>query len=578
MPRSIALVLCLAAAVGGHAAGLDIKPVLTAEVLVEGVHQNNYTDANDDVFTRTDPNVYSDILSGLSMVGDDLFLGGADGLLVDPDTLLLTVPSSARSTHFQDSNSQMWIRAVLGTDVDIANRAQIRVSVVFDAEGGDETHLGSPGRNLGGVYLNEAWILLKELFLDDLSVRAGRQEFYLNLRRNRGAMLYDSRADNPRVHGWDGVRARYQWDNFLFTPYGFILDAAREERGIEIAGNGLVVGNSNSKDNVLVGIQVDWQPDYGADNRVFVTGGASLERNVVIRPTNPLAGRISPLIGDRLINYYGGIEIQPGSGLTIWGEGAMQDGSLDKHRDFNGFAWSAGLEWHARGRYDAVVGVQYDFHSGDRHAANGFYNAVLFGPVLGQVLPTFDKVLIANILQHNPDDSEFRNFVAPWEGRSDTFIVEHERYGELSEFMVGNLHGGKARLEYRLDRNQTLRLMLLGAWYALDVPGYDLQTRAAGANWFGQEYDASLSWRYTHHTTLNLMGGVFLPGLGYRQIVVDENPAARAITEEALDQQALDVLLNGAPTELTTLIDLQHPNLAADDPIIFLGINAQVVF
>ncbi len=582
MPRSSVratasgLALALGAAAPAHA--LDINPVLTTEVLVEGITQRNYTDANASDYVWVDPDVYAGWSAGLvpsTTPGYDYQIGN---LQVDPDTWQLVIPERYRTTHYQDNVNQMWLRASLGTKVEVANRAELKVSFVFDAEGGDRTHRGEPGSNRGEIYLNEGWIHLKDIY-DNLSLKVGRQDFRFNLRPGRPGFLYDSMADNPKAYGLDGARAYYKLDTFTFYPFAFILDSTREERGIEIEGVGLTNDSSSSKDNWLAGLQAEWKPLVTGDQSVVFHAGISLEKNVVVREPNPLAGRPDPLIGDGLINYDAGLlwEIPVGSTkLTLYGEGVLQDGTVDTDQDFGGYGYTVGMDWRVGGRFDASIGAQWDFLSGDRQAAGGIYDQILHGDLIAPTLSPFTKTLIGTVIPQDPNDTTYRNFVAPLEGVSDTFIVEHERYGELSELLVGNLMAAKGWLEYRLDDNITLKA--LGAWYGVDAPAYRPGAQAADANYFGQEYDLRLQWRFARHTDLSLMAGMFRPGLGYRQVAAREHPNSRALPEDMRRTRYQDTLIHGGPTALSTLIDLQYPQLTADDDIIFAGINLHIWF
>ena len=164
MPSWIPAAGVLALATAGASAA-ETRQVLQGEVLVEGINQNNYLD------------------------GD----GGA-----------------------RDRLSQLWIRAALGTQIEFDDRASVSISGVYQSEGGDQ---GDPvAANHDEMQLLEAWLQLKQLFVPSLHVRVGRQPVSFNLDKERGAMLYDSRADSPVVDRSEerrvGKECRSRW-----SPY-----------------------------------------------------------------------------------------------------------------------------------------------------------------------------------------------------------------------------------------------------------------------------------------------------------------------------------------------------------------------
>jgi hypothetical protein len=418
-----------------HAA--ETEQVLLGELLIEGINQNNYTDGDDDR---------------------------------------------------NDRSSQLWIRAKLGAKVDFDDFAEVELALVYDGEGGDAS--GSDSNETGEVRVNDAFLTLKRLFRDDLHVRLGRQPVAYNLRPNHGAFLHDSRANDPIVTSWDGVRAYWQNVRWTVSGFWFLLDEANESQGLEPSPPG---APGNSRDDTLWGLVVDYQPDADADNRLFFTGSATWEQN------SP--GQLVGPVGDDLITYHFGFEATLGRGFDLYGEAGFQDGETRDGQDFTGFGFTAGVDYRIPGPMDSILGLQYDFLTGD-----------------------------------DPDtDDEFEGFNAPWEGVSDTLIVEHERYGELSELLVGNLQALKLKVEYRFLQDR-FRVKMLGAHYRLNED-------VGGEGTFGTEVDFTINWQYTYWVNLGLMAGAFIPDDGYVEAV----------------NRALGV-------------DAQ------DDEIYFLGANAQVVF
>ena len=56
------------------------------------------------------------------------------------------------------------------------------------------------------------------------------------------------------------------------------------------------------------------------------------------------------------------------------------------------------------------------------------------------------------------------------------------------------------------------------------------------ASWFGQEFDLKANYKPTDWSNITLMGGVFLPGLGYRQAAADANPFSIKLPDSTWSQ------------------------------------------
>jgi len=250
---------------------------------------------------------------------------------------------------------------------------------------------------------------------------------------------------------------------------------------------------TNSDDNALWGLAFDWQPEQAGDDRLFVTASITLEQN-------PRIGAGAG-VGDELLSYYMGLDFELARGYNLWAEGSFQDGDVNDTVSFDGFGVSGGVDYRLQGPNDTVLGIQADYLSGDG----------------------------------DPGDDDFEGFTTPWEGTSDTYIVEHERYGELSELLVGNLFAIKAKAEYGFFEDR----MRLKAVYG----HYELNEDIGGASDFGDEIDLKLHWTYTYNVSFGLFGGYFMPGDAYK---------------------------NTAAAVLGTSPD--------DDDIYFVGANAQVLF
>ena len=444
MPHSTpARILRLAGAVALATGAIHAEAgqqVLKGELLIEGINANNYTDGND---------------------------------------------------NENDRASQMWLRASYGAKLSFDDFSEVHLGVVYDAEGGDWSGTAAnAGETRGEVAINDAYVVLKQFLREDMHLRIGRQPVSWNLRADYGAFLFDSRANKPVVTNWDGVRGYWQTDRVKWSAFWYLLDEDREAQGLGTGAGG------NSKDNSLYGLSFDWEPDSNGDNRIFLTGSASIEENT------PLGIAGGNLAGEQLINYYFGAEVEFDQGFTFYGEFSAQDGKFDDTQDFDGLGFSLGIDWEAGDGQDTIIGVQYDWLSGD----------------------------------DNPGDNKFESFHANWEGVSDTLIMEHERYGELSELLVGNLEAVKVKLEYGMFEDR-MRVKLVGAWYSLN------EADAFGDDDFGAEFDFVVNWQYTYHVNVGMFFGFFDPG---------------------------DAYMNAASSVLGTNVN--------DDLIMLGGINVQTLF
>jgi hypothetical protein len=218
-------------------------------------------------------------------------------------------------------------------------------------------------------------------------------------------------------------------------------------------------------DSQLYGITLDWEPAKSGDNRLFFTASANLERNVVLGDDS----------GDELQTYYVGGDADLGA-FELFGEFAMQNGDQDDDVEFKGWGFSGGVDWHAD---RLVLGFQTDYFTGDTDAG----------------------------------DDENNAFIANWEGVSDTYIVESEKYGELSRLLVGNLQAYKGKVEIALDDRKRVRVKTVYAYYKTTE-----SIAGAGGKNFGQEADLHLAWDYTRNATITLLGGLFKPDDVYQAL------------------------------------------------------------
>ena len=377
-----------------------------------------------------------------------------------------------------DSVHQGLLRAELGARIELDERLEVKLTLAYDAEAGDRTWAQQGTEdNPGEVLMDDAYVVLKE-FLNrpNLGVQAGRQPVAWNLRTDYGAFLYDSRADDPDVTSWDGLRGSFAIETLTFLPYAFALP----------------------DDSKLYGLALDWQPAHGESNGLFITASANLIQDPIVYGNNA-AGRLVPAqLGDlavgsvearSLYTYYGGAEMRFDNGIDLFFEGSIQRGKGDNDITFSGYGLSTGVDWHPRTVNQMVFGFQADWLRGDE----------------------------------DNTDSKIRSFQNPWEGVQDTLIAEHEKYGEIARYTDRAGTGrraGKVTGEIALDRSNRLTLGTIYAYYLLDVA----PTGGNNSKDFGQELDLQLRWQYddANKSRIGLMGGLFQPGKGFSQVAPDQ--------------------------------------------------------
>ncbi len=380
------------------------------------------------------------------------------------------------NNNVSDHRGYGLIRAELGTKVKLDERVSAIITIAYYDEAGSaassaattpatpSTPTPTVQRDRGRTVVDDAYVELKEfLGFQELGIDAGRMPVCWNLREGKGGFLYDSRANDPAVTSWDGARATYNLDHIDITPYAYRLP-------------------DNSS---LFGGAVDWKPENSGSSRTFLTGSINLERNVVLRPTT---GNPTPGTGRRLITYYAGAEFELNE-FDIYGEYAAQRGEQNNGTRFYGWGANVGVDWrtHLATGQQFVLGVKGDYLSGD----------------------------------DNPADDRNYAFINNWEGTSDCYIVESEKYGELSRYLQGNLMDVKATAGISFDDHNRIRLSATYGYFRTPKP---LPGRSRE---FGQEGDLTLTWQYTYNATFRLFGGGFKPFTGFDEVA----PAGPALSK-----------------------------------------------
>ncbi len=191
----------------------------------------------------------------------------------------------------------------------------------------------------GALTLNRAQVRIDSfLGMDSLGLAAGRSGISPALAgggRKDHALLFDSRADDRDVTGWDG--ARLSWagvETLVFTAGLYRLPDA----------------------STWWFLSGDWSPATSGDDRMFLTGSVNMQQNLELP-----GGRIA----EEVITIHGGGEWN--MGVSDWYvEGAYQDGDIDDSTSLGAWAVSGGIDWLWNVPNPVSLGVGMDWLSGDK--------------------------------------------------------------------------------------------------------------------------------------------------------------------------------------------------------------------
>lgn len=270
--------------------------------------------------------------------------------------------------NYSDSNSDGsdhrgygLMRAELGLKIKLDERATAVIGFGYRADLGDygTTNLrpGRPDRDgnesqidsdQAQVVLKDAYVNLKEfLGFEELGVIAGRMPVSWNLVEGRGAFLFDSRADDPAIGSWDGVRASYSgWDVLVVSPWIYRLPEA----------------------STLYGLTLDWKPATAGGDKVFITGS-------IVEQVEPVVGGVRH--GESLRTYAFGFDWRVGE-LGLWMDGAAQRGDAGDGSEFSGYGGETGLDWqfsqYGKGRLQLIAGTMTGDDPDTDDSFEGFVN------------------------------------------------------------------------------------------------------------------------------------------------------------------------------------------------------------
>jgi hypothetical protein len=355
-----------------------------------------------------------------------------------------------------DHRSEGWYRTELGTRIKMDDRVEVQVTVAGQGVMGN-SRATSDGSIYGNSTTNDpANGDSGNVVIDDAFIRLNDFLNYRELGVVAGRMMvsWNLRKDH----------SAFLYDSQANYPTVTSWDGLRATYNLDTVNISPYVYRlpDNSQ---LYGAALDWEPAKYGDDRLFFTLSANLERNVTLGSTT----------GDSLQTYYVGADADLDS-FELFGEFALQKGNETDDIKFKGWAFSGGIDWHAD---NFVLGLQVDYLTGDE----------------------------------DPSDNENNAFINNWEAVSDTYIVENEKYGELSRLLTGNLKAYKGKAEIALDDKKFVRVKSVFAVYQTQE-----SLGASGSKDFGQEVDLQLAWDYTRNATITLFGAIFKPDDGYEAV------------------------------------------------------------
>jgi hypothetical protein len=362
-----------------------------------------------------------------------------------------------------DHRGRGLLRSALGMRLKLDDAVLVQLTVGYHAEAGGGAAnnpvdgpatgagtTGNAGTNKGTAIMQEAFARLQEVLgFETLGLVAGRMPVSFWLHDKHRAFLFDSRADDRDLSSWDGAQASYSGiEDLLLTGYTYRLPDA----------------------SGLSGLVADWQPvQSSGDDRLFVTLSWNLQRDV---PVKGLARR-----GKSLTTWYAGLDYRQG-GVGLWAEFARQSGQEGDGLRYAGYGGSAGLEITPGKGSPFSMALIGDWMTGDG----------------------------------KPSDDKNENFINPYESINDTYIVESEKYGEISRYMDGNLRAAKVKVGVAFDNRDTVRMDLVYGAFQTDQPV------AGSSRWLGQELDLTTTWQYSYNVTSRVFLGAFKPGSAFRAI------------------------------------------------------------
>lgn len=415
--------------------------------------------------------------------------------LVDIDGVKMNNTTDGNNSR-SDMRSEGWGRAELGGRVVLDDRVEVGVTVGYVSQAGNNRPLGYDSHNpppanvlnfpeaneangyhsSGDMTLQDAYIHLPDfLGFRQLDVLVGRQMVAnMNLRKGRAAWLYDSRSMNRPVTRWDGAQIKYNLSMLSMDIDAFAFRLP--------------------DDSSLFGGMADWKVIDKSEVSLFFTGSYTLQKDLILNDLTT---------AENLRTAYAGFDLDLGV-FDFYGEFAMQRGDVGRNtgQTFHGWGANVGVDWRViKDRsQEYVLGVQYEHLSGDDGS--------------------------------NPE--QYNGFVNTWEATSDTYLVEHEKYTQISRMQVGNLSDWKVRMEYSVFSR--MRMSAIWGRYQLVTPAPE------ASNSLGNEYDLTLSYDYTGNTrsdrsggcTFTLFGGIFRPDAGYEDL-----QRARGVADAGTDMMWL---------------------------------------
>jgi len=424
------------------------------------------------------------------------------------------------STFVGSKDNQNYLNTIarVRVDADLTDNVSATVRLLNERDWSDEGSTGTSSSSAGAtgdtsVYLDLAYVTLKEMLYSPLTVIIGRQ----NLRYGNAFIIGDPDT-NRLAAARSGVQARDLSARKAFDAIRMILnyDPLVVDIIYSKIGAGAIRSTASvdsTKDDIdLYGINAN----YKLGDKYNTVAEAYLFTK---KDNNTTAG-IAGTKGDTIYNPGVRVSTNPIKGLNLQGEVAWQRGSkagasgastVDDNRKREAMAWQAivtyALQVEKLMKYSPVAGLEYTHYSGDKNP--GRTGAAQVGKdTYRQWDPMFEDQAggkIYNVLFQATDDNIFNANVS---------------FKPIEDVSL-RLDWTTLYLDQKLDTTTAMTLYQTGG-------NSFSATMNTDKDHLGQEIDALLTYDYTEDVQFGLNVGIFVPGKAFTKPVSKKN-ASQAI-------------------------------------------------
>jgi hypothetical protein len=452
-----------------------------------------------------------------------------------PDTALQATYGNLGSgaSINEDSNSFILSTIKVGVDSDLTDNISASIVLANQSEWGGVNGTGWDT----GVYVNKAFITMKEFFYQPLTLKIGRQDITFGDGFIIGPGIFRDPSGAFNAPRADAVVDRYDLaagnvPTNISGPLGqqysiaTYYDAVRATLDLDpwtIDGIYSKIGESGTAndDEDLLGVNVAYKFDsYNAKAEAYYFHKRDDAFNSDLGYIDPVdlvanAGDYADTsvngVGARvydksIVNVFGMRgDIDPVENLTLSGEGAVQWGKLiDESGTFNNstdggpldrkrLAWAIDVSGNYLWKdvsYKPNLGLGFEYLSGEESENAGKFNA--WDPMFKGKFNSYIRDYMAGTQ-------------ASWDGIGGNIYqtLDPADPSGSTNAMTLFVDGGLKPME-----DLSLKARYLHFWAAKKVEGRNKN--------IGDEVDASLVYDYTEDVQFDLTGGIFLPGKFYK--------------------------------------------------------------